>query len=144
MPHDVPRLITRPVQLRPQDCTAVPNSDLHRIPDGPLRLPGDVDGGPRKDEGGGGIDSSCGEEGACVGYARSAYGVSVGEEDYVADGSKEGGAADEESALADAFGDDGYGKGGDESEGVRRDGEKLGDCCRVSQVPDDGWLFGKC
>lgn len=140
MPHDVPRPVIRPVQLRAQHGAAVADRDLHGVAHGTLRLSGDVDGGPGQHERGGRVDAPRGEEGAHIRDTGPAGRVRVREEDGVANGSEEGGAADEEGSLAEALAEDGDSEGGGEAERVGRDGQELSDGGFVAEVADDGRL----
>lgn len=140
MPENIPRPIVRPVQLRAQARTAVPDRDLHRVRDRALGLPRHVDGGPRQRQRGCWVDASRGEEGAEVRDTRSRDGILVGEQDGVADGAKDRAAGDEGGALVEALREDGDGEGGQEGEGVGRDGEELRGGGFVAEGLDDAWL----
>jgi hypothetical protein len=85
VPDNVPRAVSRSVQLRSNDCADVANSDLHCVGCCTLRLPTDVDGGPGETECNRGIDSGGGEKGADVGDAGLLPRISVAEKDAVAD-----------------------------------------------------------
>lgn len=129
---DIPRPIPAPVQLRAQHSAQVADTDLHRVRHRPLGLSRYVNGWPGQGQGRGGVDTSRSEEGAGVRETGAGDGVFVGEQHAVADYGEDGGADDEDGALVKALGNGGDGEGGEEGEGVGRDGEELGGCGAVA------------
>lgn len=107
MTNNIPRRVTRPIQLRANNSADIPDRNLHGVGGGALRLSADVDGRPGEAEGHGGVDACGGEEGAGVGDAGFVGWVGVCEQDYVAYDGDCGGEQDEGTPASVAFGDDG-------------------------------------
>lgn len=124
--NDIPRSIPAPIQLRPQHGAQVADTNLHRVRHRSLGLSGHVNRRPGEGQGRGGVDAAGSEEGAGVREAGAGDGVFVSKQHDVADYGQDGGADDEDGALVQTLGDGGDGEGGEEGEGVGRDGEELG------------------
>jgi len=149
MPSDKPRRILGSVQLSTDDRTEVTNRDLQTSSYSALRGTTDVHGRPAEDKRNRGIDTSCAEEHADVGYTWFVeddglglvlVDVGVGKEDDVADSGRTCCADDEWGADVTFFGDDGDAHSQNRGEYVGRDGEELCGCCCVAEVLDDGRL----
>ncbi|KAH9864395.1 hypothetical protein J1614_010329 [Plenodomus biglobosus] len=104
VPKHVSRCCVRPVQLRSQHGTQIPNGNLHCICCCTFCLTRHVDGRPAQHQSDGGVDANCGKKDACVGHARMGSRILVGEQNNVADDGYRGSSNDEQSALCISFG----------------------------------------
>jgi len=116
MSSDEPRRILRSVQLRTNNSAQITNRDLQTSGHSALRGTADVHSRPAEDKSNGGVDASCAEEHADVGYTwfveDDSLGlvlvdVGIGEENDVADSGCASCSDDEGGADVAFFGDDG-------------------------------------